>query len=483
MTPENLESLYDLIVAGGGPAGMAAAVEAARAGLSKVLIVERGETLGGVLPQCIHDGFGVTEFKISMTGPEYAETWQSIVEQTCVSFLTDTAVIRLAGDGPYALTLTGPATGLRKVMAKSVVLATGCRERTLGAIRVPGSRPAGIFTAGAAQYMINCRNYLPGRSVVILGSGDIGLIMARRLTLEGARVKMILGEAASGLLRNYIQCVRDFDIPIRFGYSVLQTHGYKRLKGVTIAPLDESRNPNRSLASYIPCDTLLIAAGLIPEAELWSSRGLFLDSSGGIPVDEYAQTPQSGIFACGNVTRIFDTVDEVTENGKRTGYNAAMWVLREGGAANFKTQKTGFGAPALGRKITEDDIGVLFGIPEKTLLKTIYCIECPLGCKVDILDKDGELSFSGAGCDTGKAYVNAEYRSPARVVTSTVKVKGGAYALLPVKTDRPVPKAAIRDVMALCRRICAEPPVRTGDFIARGPDGAEWGIAATASIV
>ena len=481
MTPEHFDWPYDLIVVGGGPAGMAAAAEAKKAGLERVLIAERGEYLGGVLPQCIHDGFGLTEFQVSMSGPEYAEILEKTVEDAGVQVLTDTTVIRMSGDGPYTLSLTGLWTGLLEIGAKSIVFATGCRERSFGALRIPGSRPAGIYTAGTAQYMINRQNYLPGKSVVILGSGDVGLIMARRLTLEGAKVKMILGEQASGLLRNYIQCVQDFDIPIRFGYTILRTHGYKRLTGVTIAPLDKNGKPDESGASYVPCDTLLIAAGLIPEAELWRACGFSLGKMGGLPVDGYARTPKDGIFACGNVTRIFDTVDEVTENGKQAGYNAAQWVLEgAGGSPEFKENETAH-LMSLGRKITGEDIRVLFGAQDGGNDKTVYCIKCPLGCKVEISGKGGEVSLSGAGCEIGETYAREEYQSPVRVVTSTVKVKGGAQALLPVKTNRPVPKGTIRDVMALCRRIHVEPPVKMGDLLAKGPADAEWGIIAAAS--
>ena len=464
-------AVYDVIVVGGGPGGMAAAVAARQAGLDRVLLLERGGAPGGVLPQCIHDGFGQTPDGAFRTGPEYAALWRRKVEESGVSLRSDTTALRIEGEGPYRLWVAGVECGYAALETRSLVLATGCREKTLGQLRVPGSRPAGIYPAGAAQYMMNCGNYLPGRSAVILGSGDIGLIMARRLTLEGARVRMVLGQYASGLIRNYVQCVRDFHIPLRFGYTVTGIHGYQRLKGITIAPLDGDR-PDRTRRQYVPCDTLLVAAGLIPETELWKTVDRTLDGAGGIPANGRGETPRPGIFACGNVVRICDSVEEVTAMGLAAGRAAAEWVRGEPCAPAGREESAG-PIHALGRKITREDVEILLRGPEE---ETVFCIQCPRGCRIRV---EGE-TCSGAGCRAGAEYAKRERTAPVRVVTTTVALTGGRLPLLSVRTDRPVDRARVTQVVRACKRLTAAAPVRMGQVLRRNIAGTGADLVACA---
>ncbi|MCC8122799.1 MAG: FAD-dependent oxidoreductase [Oscillospiraceae bacterium] len=437
-----LEQAYGLVVICGGPAGMAAAVAAAENGVARVLLLERGEQLGGVLPQCIHDGFGLIAEGRSMTGPEYARLWRAKAAAAGVEVLTGTMALSIEIRTRFTVTLSGPHTGYGRVTARSLVLATGCRERALGSMLIPGSRPAGILTAGAAQYMMNIQNYRPVRTAVILGFGDIGLIMARRLTLEGMRVKLVLGEKGSGLMRNYIQCIKEFSLPVAFGYTVVSTHGYGRLRGVTVAPVDDL-----SRRRYIPCDTLIVAAGLIPEAELFTRTGRSLDGQGGIPVDAGMQSAVPGLFACGNVVRIYDTVDEVSAVGTQAGRAAASYVTgRTMPAADEQTR-----AYSAGRKMDMEAVRAVEG-------GATFCLACPRGCI--IAEQDGV--FSGGACEKGADYARAETSGRLRTVTTTVRAAETTGALLPVRTDRPVPIAQVGQVMAACRRTRWRAPVSCG---------------------
>ena len=318
----------DLVIIGGGPAGMSAALAAHEAGIRDLLILERDEKLGGILQQCIHNGFGLHRFGEELTGPEYAWRYEKEVLAKNIPFMLGTMVLDITPD--RIVTATNSESGVFQLKAKAIVLAMGCRERSRGALNIAGTRPAGIYSAGTAQKYVNLKGYLPGKEVVILGSGDIGLIMARRMTLEGAKVHAVceLMPYSGGLARNIEQCLNDFNIPLKLSHTVVEIHGRERLEGVTIAKVDERRRPIEETREYIPCDTLLLSVGLIPENELSKTADVTLDRvTSGAVVDQDRETATEGIFACGNVLHMHDLVDFVSEEAEVAGKSAAAYTL------------------------------------------------------------------------------------------------------------------------------------------------------------
>ncbi len=328
---------YDLVIVGGGPAGLAAAIAAKDHGIESILIIERDKELGGILNQCIHNGFGLHTFKEELTGPEYASRFIDQVLERNIKYKLNTMVMEISAD--KKVLAMNREEGLFEIEAKSIILAMGCRERSRGALNIPGYRPGGIYSAGTAQRLVNMEGYMPGKEVVILGSGDIGLIMARRMTLEGAKVKVVaeLMPYSGGLKRNIVQCLDDFDIPLKLSHTVVDIEGKNRVEAVTIAEVGPDRKPIPGTEERYTCDTLLLSCGLIPENELSQSAGVNLNpvTSGPIVADNL-ETSVDGIFACGNVLHVHDLVDYVSQEAASAGMNAALYI-KNGSVSNAKT--------------------------------------------------------------------------------------------------------------------------------------------------
>ena len=323
-----MQNHYDLVIVGGGPAGLAAAEKDKKNGIENMIILERDKELGGILNQCIHNGFGLHTFKEELTGPEYAQRFIDRVKELDIPYKLNTMVMDISED--KKVTIMNREEGLQVLQARSVILAMGCRERPRGALNIPGSRPAGIYSAGTAQRLVNMEGFMPGREVVILGSGDIGLIMARRMTLEGAKVKVVaeLMPYSGGLKRNIVQCLDDFGIPLKLSHTVIDIDGKDRVRGITLAQVDDRGKPIPGTEEYYSCDTLLLSVGLIPENELSKEAGVELSPvTSGPVVNESLETNIPGVFACGNVLHVHDLVDFVSEEAAAAGKNAAKYIL------------------------------------------------------------------------------------------------------------------------------------------------------------
>ena len=350
---------YDLIIIGGGPAGLAAAVSAKKQGIEKVLILERDRELGGILNQCIHNGFGLHTFKEELTGPEYAQRFIDQADEYQVPYKLNTMVLDITEEKREKIvTAMNRTDGLLFLRTKAVILAMGCRERPRGALNIPGYRPAGIYTAGTAQRLVNMEGYMPGREVVILGSGDIGLIMARRMTLEGAKVKVVaeLMPYSGGLQRNIVQCLEDFQMPLKLSHTVVDIQGKERVTGITLAQVDENRKPIPGTEEFYSCDTLLLSCGLIPENELSGNMGVELSRiTSGPVVNESLETNVPGVFACGNVLHVHDLVDYVSEEAAKAGIHAAEYIR--------KWEKDGKEKEVQGNSIETRD-GIRYSVPQ-----------------------------------------------------------------------------------------------------------------------
>ncbi len=358
----------EVVVIGGGPAGLAAALKASEH--ADVMLLEREDELGGILPQCIHDGFGNFIFNEMMTGPEYAQHFIDGVKKSDIDVRLETAVLEIGMD--RKIVATNPA-GIMEIEARAIVLAMGCRERTRNQILIPGTRPAGIYTAGTAQRLINIEGVMPGRKIVMLGSGDVGLIMARRFALEGAEVEGVyeLLPKPGGLTRNIVQCLDDYDIPLHLSHTITDIKGKERVEGVTIARVDESMSPIKETERFIPCDCLILAVGLIPENELSKQVGIAIDKRTGGPfVDEHMETSVPGIFACGNVAHVHDLVDDVTLASEIAGTYAGKYAagkIEEAGRVNITAGKNvRYVVPQFLRGLDMDSITFYFRVKEES---------------------------------------------------------------------------------------------------------------------
>ncbi|MBQ7119960.1 MAG: FAD-dependent oxidoreductase [Oscillospiraceae bacterium] len=396
--------MTDLVIIGGGPAGMSAAIAAYEAGIRDILIIERDDSLGGILRQCIHNGFGLHKFGEELTGPEYALRYEERVRKLNIPFKTDTMVLDITPD--KVITATNSDEGIFKIEAKAIILAMGCRERPKGALNIPGTRPSGIYSAGTAQKYVNMEGYMPGEEIVILGSGDIGLIMARRMTLEGAKVKLVceLMPYSSGLARNIEQCLNDFDIPLKLSHTVVEIHGKDRVEGVTIARVDDNKKPIKETYEYIPCDTLLLSVGLIPENELTKKLGIKLNNiTGGAEVDENRETSLPGVFACGNVLHVHDLVDFVSEEAETAGRAAAEYINGVKASENIVEITTdGNIRYTVPQRISgKNDVNVFFrvGKAARNVKINIYDGEKPILSKKKVRVAPGEMESIAISAD------------------------------------------------------------------------------------
>jgi NADPH-dependent 2,4-dienoyl-CoA reductase/sulfur reductase-like enzyme/CxxC motif-containing protein len=479
-----MKSLHaDVAVIGGGPAGMSAALAASREG-ARVLVIERNLFLGGILNQCIHDGFGLFRFGKLLSGPEYAGVFAKEIR-------VDKNITALLGATVTRVNLQREVYGVSRegrfcCQAGAVVFATGCRERTRGAIAIPGTRPAGIYTAGVVQQLINVSNVAVGKRALILGSGDIGLIMARRLTLSGVDVVCVLEKLpyCSGLPRNVYQCLEDYGIPLRLSRTVTEVRGGKRLEGVVASSVDSQGIPIPGSEYEIPCDTLILSVGLIPENEIAFQMGVtLLPDTNGVVVDNRMETSIPGVFACGNAVYVNDLVDNVSDEGERAGKWAAARALGRIPAEPVRVQvQNGAGV----RSVTPQSACPGSGLPGDPcrggMTKNMVCFICPKSCLLSVQEIDDEILVKNNRCDRGAEFAVKELGDPERTLTSTMRVNNGALPLVSIRSETPVKKTELKDLVRCFDGMTVDAPVSSGDvlFSAIGKNGVN--IIATRSV-
>lgn len=436
---------FDVVIVGGGPGGLAAAKGASENGAEKVLLLERENETGGVLNQCIHDGFGLHRYKKQLSGPEYASRALKEADSAGCKITTGAIVTMVTRNHEVTYVST---SGIKTVKAGAVVLATGCRERTRGAICIPGYRPAGVYTAGVAQNLVNTKNIMIGKRILILGSGDIGLIMARRLTLEGAEVVAVveIQDTPCGLMRNISQCLNDFNIPLLLSHTVTKIIGKERLSAVEISKVDKNKNPIKGTEEVIDVDTLILSVGLIPENELARKVGIELSLNGGVKTDDFLETSVPGIFAAGNSRKVMDLADYVSQQGEIAGRNAASFAL------GVEPAKWVDGVSDDARK----------GLPPDDC---IICPMCPNGCQIY---EDKNNVPVGHRCKKGEAFFKQEVISPERILTTTIRINNGEIPLLPVRSTTMVRRSEMKRIIRELSEIVINAPVHEGSIVIEG---------------
>jgi NADPH-dependent 2,4-dienoyl-CoA reductase/sulfur reductase-like enzyme/CxxC motif-containing protein len=466
----------DIAVIGGGPAGLAAALEAKKRG-ADVLILERDTELGGILQQCIHDGFGLHRFNKRMSGNQYAQVFIDAVLNSGIEVKLETMVLEIipGTDGEKTIYACNKTDGMIEIKARAVILAMGCRERTASQVLIYGARPAGVLTAGSIQRYINMEGFLPGKTAVILGSGDIGLIMARRMTLEGVKVKGVyeVMPTPSGLTRNIVQCLDDYGIPLSLSTTVTRVGGNKRLESVAVSKVDENLKPIAGTEQIIECDLLALAVGLIPENELSQQAGIKMDPKTKGPVlDNAFSTSVPGIFACGNVAAVFDLVDYVSQSAEIAAENAVAYL--NGDAPNTKisladiTHKAEYGKQEVFAEESGDK-------------KYFTCIVCPNSCRLAVWENAG-IHVEGYKCKRGKDYGENEFKNPTRMITTTVAVKNAALPRLPVISTSEVPKSKLKECLSQLYNFTVTAPITCGDVVVKNICGAGVDIIASRSM-